>query len=87
MLSQCCLPRKQPPPARLQVLLTAVFALLHQQRLGYADVGLSYDRVSWRGELVARQPAVLLGCRSASRLAHAATAQRAVGLPMGLPFP
>lgn len=29
-----------------QVLLTAVFVLLHQRRLGYADVGLSYDRVS-----------------------------------------
>ncbi|KAL4442121.1 hypothetical protein ABPG77_011382 [Micractinium sp. CCAP 211/92] len=41
----------QPATSVLAVLLTAVFVLLHQRRLGYADVGLSYDRVVSQREL------------------------------------
>ena len=35
----------------LAVLLTAIFLLLHSKRLGYADVGLSYQQVVVHREL------------------------------------
>lgn len=41
---------RQPATAALALALAAVFALLHQRRLGYADVGMSYDSVVRDGQ-------------------------------------